>query len=179
MPRFALLVSLVVVVLGGAVLLARPLAVAQEATPSTLPAMASHPVTGTWTLINKAAGGSTYPSVAVFHPDGTYEEVLPWGSPLLGVWQSTGERTAVVTQVVNSLVDDQLTQGQGRASLEVDATGKTLTWHGVFVNRSGDGQLASVDEVFSIGTRLEAGPMLSLEELEATPLPSLVATPVP
>jgi hypothetical protein len=165
--------------LGSAVHFSRPVAVAQEATPSALTAMATHPVTGTWTLVNTAADSRLYPSVAVFHPDGTYLEVLPWGSPLLGVWQPTGERTAVVTQVVNSLVDDQLVQGQGRATVEVDATGLRLTWHGVFVSRFATGQLESVDEVFSLGTRLVAGPMVSLETLQATPAPSLAATPVP
>ena len=34
-------------------------------------------------------------------------------------------------------------------------------------------------KVFSIGTRLTAGPMLTLPALEATPQPFLAATPVP
>ena len=76
--------------LGGAAHLARPLAAAQEATPAALADLATHPVTGTWTLVNKTADGSPYPSVAVFHPDGTYMEVLPWGSPLLGVGSPRG-----------------------------------------------------------------------------------------
>jgi hypothetical protein len=178
-PRFAFLVPIVVMVLGSTVLLARPPAVAQEATPSALAAMANHPVTGTWQLVNKAADSSVYPSVAVFHADGTYLEVLPWGSPLLGVWQPTGERTAEVTQVVNYLADDRLVQGHGRAALEVDATGQTMTWHGVFVGRFPNGQIESVDEVFSIGTRLEAEQMVPLQTLQATPIPFPAATPEP
>jgi hypothetical protein len=89
----------------------------------------------------------------------------------------SAERTAEVTQVVNYLVDEQLVQGQGRATLEVDATGTTLTWHGVFVGRFQNGRIDSVDEVASIGTRLVAEPMVSLETLQATPVPSLAATP--
>jgi hypothetical protein len=179
LSRLALVLSLIVMIVGSAVLLSRPPAVAQEATPSGTATMATHPVTGAWTLVNKAADSSPYPSVAVFHPDGTYHEVLPWGSPLLGVWQPTGERTAVVTQVVNSLVNDQLVQGHGRAAVEVDATGMTLTWHGVFVSRFPNGQIESADEVFSVGTRLEPAPMVPLQTLEATPVPFLAATPVP
>jgi hypothetical protein len=179
MSRFALVLSFVVMILGSAVLLSRPPAVAQEATPSALAAVATHPVTGAWTLVNKAADSSVYPSVAVFHPDGTYLEVLPWGSPLLGVWQPTGERTAVVTQVVNYLVDDRLVQGHGRAEVEVDATGQTMTWHGVFVGRFPNGQIDSADEVFSIGTRLEAEQMVPLQTLQATPIPFPAATPEP
>jgi hypothetical protein len=115
----------------------------------------------------------------VFHPDGTYQEVLPWGQPLLGVWQPTGAHTAVVTQVVTALVNDRLVLGQGRAVVEVDTTGQTLTWHGIFVNRFGNGTLESADEVFSRGARLAAEPMLSLPALAATPQPFPAATPIP
>jgi len=179
MARFALVVSLVVaVMLGSAASRSWPTARAQEATPAAMPSLATHPVTGTWTLVTTTRDGTVYPSVAVFHPDGTYLEVLPWGSPLLGVWEPTGARTAVVTQVVTALVNDRLVLGQGRAVVEVDATGRTLTWHGLFVNRFANGSLESVNDVVSLGTRLTAAPMLPLPALEATPQPFPMATPV-
>jgi hypothetical protein len=180
MARFALLGSVLVLALFGVALLAHPSAGAQEATPTStaVTGMATHPLVGTWTLLTTTRDGTVYPSVAVFHSDGSYLEVLPWGSPLLGVWAPTGAHTAVVTQVVTALANDRLVLGQGRAVVEVDATGTTLTWHGVFVNRFTNGSLESVDEVVSLGTRLTAAPMLSLPALEATPQPFPMATPV-
>jgi hypothetical protein len=47
---------------------------------------------------------------------------LAWGAVLMGAWTPTGERTAVVTLVLNELQDDQLWQGQGRVTAEVDET---------------------------------------------------------
>lgn len=179
MVRFALLLSLVVIVPGSALLHPRPSAGAQEATPAAMLSLATHPVVGTWTLLTTTADGTVYPSVAVFHPDGTYLEVLPWGSPLLGVWAPSGARSAVVTQVVTALVKDRLLLGQGRAEVEVAATGTTLTWHGVFVNQFANGTLESGDAVVSRGTRLVAAPMLSLPALAATPRPFPAATPGP
>lgn len=180
MARVGLLLSLVVaVMLGSAAARSWPRAGAQEATPAALPALATHPVVGTWTLVNTTADGTVYPSVAVFHPDGAYLEVLPWGAPLLGVWAPTGAGTAVVTQVVNTLVNDRLLLGQGRAVVAVDATGTTLTWHGVFVNQFANGTLESGDAVVSRGTRLTAEPMLALAALAATPRPFPAATPGP
>jgi len=52
MPRFSILLSVVVVVLlGSAVVLSRPSALAQEATPTGMATRATHPVVGTWDRI--------------------------------------------------------------------------------------------------------------------------------
>jgi hypothetical protein len=125
-------------------------------------------------------GEDAFPSVAIFHADGTYTEILPWGTLLMGVWQPTGERTANLTQVLNEIIEDQLEQGQGRAKLEVDETGNTMTWKGIFLIRHQDGSVVLADEgSTSIGTRLEAGPMVSLDTLATTPVPFGAATPTP
>src|SRR5919106_767284 len=51
MRRFSMLLSVVVVVLlGSAVVLSRPAASAQEATPTGMAATSTHPVVGTWEL---------------------------------------------------------------------------------------------------------------------------------
>lgn len=144
--------------------------------------MASHPVVGGWTWVN-GEGEDAVPSVAQFHPDGTYIEVMPWGAVPLAVWEPTGANSATVTQVVNYLDDDgELVQGQGRATVEYDATTDTITWRGTFLSRYQDGRAdiaVDVDEPgnVSIGTRLVPQSMASLEELMDTPLPLGAATP--
>jgi hypothetical protein len=179
MHRFSVLLSVVVVLLSSSVVLSQPPAAAQQATPASTAATATHPLAGTWTIVTDL-GEDTFPSVAIFHADGTYTEVLPWGPVLMGAWAPTGERTAVVTLVLNELQDDKLWQGQGRATAEVDETGNTMIWEGIFVGRFQDGTIEFTDEgAPSTGTRLQAGPMISLEDLIATPVPLGAGTPVP
>jgi hypothetical protein len=177
MGRFSVLLSVVVLLLSSAVIFSRPPAAAQEATPASMAATATHPLAGAWTIVTDL-GEDTFPSVAIFHADGTYTEVLPWGQVLLGAWQPTGERTAVMTMIFNYLVDEELVEGQGRATLEVDETGNTLSVESVGVGRFRDGRIDFTDEGFpTTGTRLEAGPMLSLDELIAMTEPPGAATP--
>src|SRR5829696_10201129 len=178
MRRFSMLLSVVfVVLLSGAVTLSRLPAAAQEATPTGMADFASHPVVGAWQIVT---GVGTFPSVAIFHADGTYTEVLPWGIVILGAWQPTGERTATLTQIFNFLTDDdRLVQGQGRYMLEVDQTGNTLlSYEGSSVARAQDGSIDFAEEgPPTTGTRVEAGPMLSLDELIALTEPPGAATP--
>jgi hypothetical protein len=183
MRRLSMLLSIVAVVfLSSVVTLSRPPAAAQEATPAqVVPATADHPLVGTWAIVTDM-GEDTFPSVANFNADGAYTEVLPWGQLILGAWQPTGERTAVLTQIFNFVTDDdQLVQGQGRYLLEVDQTGATiLSYEGSSVARAPDGSIDFAEEgPPTTGTRVEAGPMLSLDELIAlTELPG-AATPEP
>lgn len=158
--------------------ISRPPATAQEATPaSALPATADHPLVGTWAIVT-GIGENTFPSVANFNADGTYTEVLPWGQLILGAWQPTGERTAVLTQIFNYLVDDELVHGQGRGTVEVDETGNTMNFETVSVGRFRDGRIDFSDEgTPTTATRLEAGPMLTLDELIALTEPPDAATP--
>jgi hypothetical protein len=68
--------------------------------------------------------------------------------------------------------------GQGRATLEVDEMGNTLTVESVGVGRFRDGRIDFTDPgPPTTGTRLEAGPMLSLDELIALTEPPGGATP--
>jgi hypothetical protein len=143
--------------------------------------MVTHPVTGTWTWAN-GEGAEALPSIATFHPDGSYIEVLPWGAVIIGVWQPTGENTAVVTQVINALDPtedgEKLMQGQGRATVEVDETGNTMIWEGLFLGRYQDESIAFENDLeTSIGTRLLPQPMATLDELKLTPVPIGAATP--
>src|SRR5919106_136194 len=133
MRRFAMLLSVVVVVLlGSAVVLSRPSASAQEATPTGMAATSTHPVVGTWELTGELAG-NTFPILAMFHADGTYQELYPWGAVFFGVWKPTGERTAEGTIVAYEYVDDRLLRGEGRWTAEVDETGNAIDTNGPFV----------------------------------------------
>ena len=56
----------------------------------------------------------TFPSLAMFHADGTYIEDFPdAGSYSMGVWEPTGERTATVTVYQVYTIDDKLVEGIG------------------------------------------------------------------
>jgi hypothetical protein len=156
----------------------QPPAYAQEATPDTsaMLAMATHPAVGGWQFTNDTGEGFTFPSLGLVHADGTYTEVLPDGGVLTGVWRPTGARTADLTLFSNHLVDDKLVHAEGRFTLDVDATGNTISEVGIFVSRFEDGTIEFAGEVHSPGTRLEVAPMVSLEELVGTPV---AATPTP
>lgn len=175
MRRVIISLTVVVLMLLGVGFTPERGAAAQDATPAT----ADHPLVGTWVIVT-GIGEDTFPSVANFNADGTYTEILPWGIVILGAWQPTGERTAVLTQIFHYVNDyDQLVQGQGRYLLEVDQTGNTiLSYAGNSVGRVPDGSLEFAEAGLpTTGTRVEAGPMLSLQELVAlTELPG-AATP--
>ena len=179
MRRFAVLLSVVVVLLSSAVILSRPSVVAQEATPSGTAAMASHPVVGGWRLTVDLGEGLTSPDLQIFHADGTYTETLPTGSVLFGVWQPTGERTATLTVYENTLMDDRLVQAEGRFTVEVDASGNTLTEKGTFVGLFEDGSVAIAFESPATGTRMEVLPVEPLGTPVFPADPAAVGTPSP
>jgi hypothetical protein len=186
MRRLALLLSaIVVVLLSSAVGLARPPAAAQDATPTGMVAMTTHPVVGTWEMTG-AIDDDTFPFLAIFHADGTYLEIYPWGAIFFGVWKPTGERTAEGTSVGYGLVDDRLERGEGRWTAEVDETGNAIATDGSFVSRFvDDGSIGLAIEGPSPGTRLTVLPVVPLAELvpEGTPVTPAErtdeATPVP
>jgi hypothetical protein len=172
MRRFSILLpALVVVLLGSAVVILRPSAAAQEATPTGMATMAMHPVVGTWELTGEL-GDETFPILVMFHADGTYQELYPWGAIFVGVWKPTGERTVEGLNVGYGLVDDRLERGEGRWTAEVDETGNTVHTDGTFVARFvDDGSITLAVEGPSPGIRLEVLPVLPLSELvpEGTP----------
>ena len=175
MRRFALLLSVVaVVLLGSAVVLSRPPAAAQEATPSGTADLVSHPVVGGWRLTVELGEGMTSPDLQIFHADGTFTEVLPSGDVLVGVWQPTGERTATLTLYENFLMGDRLVLAEGRFTVEVDEGGNTLTEEGTFVGLFEDGSVAVAFESPATGIRMEVLPVEPLETLVGTPV---AATP--
>jgi hypothetical protein len=166
MRRFSLLLSAVtVVLLSSAIVLSHPTAIAQEATPTGMVAMATHPVVGTWEMTTELAG-NTFPFLAIFHADGTYLERYPWGAVFFGVWKPTGERTADGTVVAHEYIDDRLARGEGRFTVEVDATGNAMDTDGTFVNRfTDDGSIDLAVGGPSPGVRLEVLPVVPLSDV--------------
>src|SRR5215212_4994870 len=163
----------------------RPSVFAQEATPTGMATMATHPVVGTWDMTG-AIDDDTFPFLAIFHADGTYLERYPWGAVFFGVWKPTGERTAEGTVVAHEFIDDRLARGEGRFTAEVDETGNAISTDGTFVNRfQDDGSVELAVEGPTPGTRLEVQPVVPLSELvpEGTPvIPAELAgeaTPAP
>jgi hypothetical protein len=177
MRRVSVFLSAAVVVfLSSVVVLSRPPAAAQEATPAGMVDMATHPVVGTWELSSELPDFS-FPLLAIFHADGTYLERYPWGAVFFGVWKPTGERTAEGTVVAHEFIDDRLARGEGRFTVEVDETGNTISTDGTFINRfQDDGSIELAVEGPSPGVRLEVLPVLPLEELTGTPA---AGTPAP
>jgi hypothetical protein len=171
-----LLSAVAVVLLGSAILLTRPPAAAQEASPTPgLIGTAIHPVVGGWQFRNEFAG-ATFPSLGIVHADGTYTEVLPDNGVLVGVWEPTGERTALLTVYSHYLINDKLVNGEGRFILSVDASGTTMTETGTFVGVYENGDIDVAAEGRTTGTRLAVLPMAPLgtpvippDMTEATP----------
>jgi hypothetical protein len=158
MRRLAALVSVFIVLAGLLAFASSNPADAQDAT------MANHPVVGGWKFVNESftGDGESFPSVGIFHADGTYTEVLPWGAVLVGVWEPTGERTANLLFLVNDIIDDKIVQGEGRTTIEVDETGNSMSLIGNFISLYEDGTVDMAVESPSTGTRLKALPMVPL-----------------
>jgi hypothetical protein len=141
---------------------------AQDASPTGMAATTAHPVVGVWDSTG-GLEGETFPFLAIFHADGTYMEIYPWGTILMGVWRPTGERTAEATAVTYELIDDRMARGEARFTAEVDQTGNTLYTDGTFVSRFEDGSINLAAGGPSPGTRLSVLPVLPLETLTGTP----------
>jgi hypothetical protein len=172
MRRFIVSLSVVVVLLLGVVATLGRGATAQEATPDTaaMMAMATHPIVGEWRNINELGEGIVFPSLAIYHADGTFIEDYPDESSYsMGVWEPTGERTATVTVYQVYVIDDKLANGEGRWTAEVDETGNELRTAGTFVGTFEDGSIdIAVEWSADDGppaTRLGVLPVVPLSEL--------------
>ena len=168
-----------VVLLSSAVVLSRPPAAAQEATPPGMAAMATHPVVGAWRLTIDLGGVATIPAHGLFHADGTYSQQFADGSGLIGVWRPTGERTADLTLYTLDLVGDKLAQGEARLTVEVDETGQAMTFTGTFVSLFEDGSIDMAVEAPATATRLEVLPLVPLGTPVLPPDMAAAGTPTP
>ncbi len=162
MRRLALLLSVFVVLVGWLAHVRDDVATAQEAMPS-------HPVVGMWRVTNELGEGNVFPSLAMFHADGTYIEDYPDAmSYSMGLWEPTGERTAAVTVYQVYVIDDRLVNAEGRWSVEVNEAGDALRTAGLFVGTFEDGSIDIAvewaDEEFT-ATRLGVLPVVPLADL--------------
>jgi len=179
MRRLVALVSVVVVLLSSAVVLSRPSVIAQDATSTAMAAMATHPVVGAWRWTIDVGGVATVPALATFHADGTYTQLLPDQSGLIGVWRSTGERTADLTLYSLYLVDDQLVNGEVRLTVEVDESGNTMTSTGTYVGLFEDGSIDIAVEAPATASRLDVLPVEPLGTPVLPPDMAEAGTPTP
>jgi hypothetical protein len=138
--------------------------VAQSGTPGAGTDLALHPIVGLWQFdasLDPALG--PLPTFELFHGDGTYTS---WGGPdagtTLGLWRSTGERTAEVLRIAT---ETDAFPGTGpqpgtvtvRVDAEVNADGTRLTYGvGSFEVRDvvGTVQYASEEMHFPPSTRV-------------------------
>jgi hypothetical protein len=152
---------------------------AGQAAESVAPPI-THPLVGVWRLRNASfvGDGGSFPSVAIFHPVGSYIEIMPWGAVLMGAWKPTGERTADLLFLANDILDDRLVQGEGRTLIEVDASGDRISLLGNFVSHYEDGTLDMAVEAPATGSRLDVLPMVNLDATVA-PADLAPATPMP
>lgn len=156
-PRILSLAALLVGLFLTAALLVAPMhgATAAQATPVT----ASSPLVGAWELQTQAGNPSNPPSVAVFHPDGTYYESDANGSDGAGTWQMTGPNTAILTIVFHGTDEkgNYVALIKVRATVTIDASGNSFTapYTLEFVTPGGKstGQLGPVT---ATGTRIMA-----------------------
>ena len=98
MRRMPVLLSVVAVVLLGAVAAGRSTlgSSSQDATPAA--ALAGHPNVGAWRLTDPAFPDDP-PTLVHFHADGTYLQAEADGPVGEGSWEATGERAVAVTFV--------------------------------------------------------------------------------
>lgn len=170
-PRPLSLVALLVGLLLTAALLLAPAHGAAQATP----AMATHPLVGAWELQTQVNNPSNPPSVAVFHPDGTYYESDADGSDGAGTWQPTGPNTANLTIIFHGTDEkgNYVAKIKVRAAVTVDASGNSFTAPYTLEFISPDGKsTGQLGPVTATGTRIMA-------EAPGTPVGTVPAGGVP
>jgi hypothetical protein len=174
MHRFSSALSVVALVLFGLVAPMSRGVSAQEATPS---AMATHPIIGAWSFVDPLVPDNR--NYGVFHADGTYTGISPYGGPGIGVWRPTGERSLELTIILFDLDPDPSVFAMGTA---INTNAFTVSEDGMSFSGPYSVQGIAPDgtEVFAFrdpaaqweGTRLEVQPMLPIGISDAgTPTP--------
>lgn len=150
MSRRAALVGFGASGLGFAVATTRS-AAAQEATPTTT---AAHPLVGTW--IVQFEDPAAHPAIAVWAADGSFIDA---GNGLAGVWEATGERTALHTWVFFPPDNSGYVVVSG--TITVDETGDAWTQPYSSMVVTPDGTVVNTESGTVRGTRLR--PLLENE----------------
>jgi hypothetical protein len=141
-------------------------AAAQDAT-------AAHPLVGAWRFANDPNDPANV-ALGAFHPDGTFVEVLGDIGSGIGAWRATGDRTAEATSIKLDTDPDRNHSVPGTVtdywSLEVDASGTTLTAAKTFAMRHPAETVGLQGSYTATATRIEveAAPPLGTP-ITATP----------
>jgi hypothetical protein len=143
-----------------------------DATPGT---QGQHPIVGTWQWDNNPDSAEPFSGIsyAIFHADGSYIEFFPPVGVGIGTWEATGANTVNLTIVFQDIDDDPHVVEPGtsryRISIEVDATGNTLTATGDLETRDASGTVIVAAPFTGTATRV------TVEAPGATGIPA--ATP--
>jgi hypothetical protein len=146
-----IIASIVVVLLALAALAHGPLAIAQNATPG---ASAANPIVGTW-IINDPTGT---PSITAFTADGIVIDTETSGGTGVGSWTATGADTAAFTMVIPLTGAGQAGIVVIRATVHVDASGKTLTAPYTYTVTGNTGAVLASGKGQVTGTRVPVEP---------------------
>lgn len=145
---------------------------AQDATPATALDRAQHPIVGAWKWTNDPS--DPHPeSFAIFHPDGTYIEVIGIETGI-GVWQPAGPERVDLTAYFQDLDSTTVEVEPGRttvqATIELDTTGTaaTVTYRLVKYTFLGY-RLADEQHLTGTLTRLGMTPLPAPEQATPTP----------
>ena len=128
MRSIRVLVVLFVFVAASAVVLASRPAGAQDGTP---PAMSTHPLVGAWVLDGDVDDPVNPPELVVFTADGLYLGSDVFGKNTVGVWESTGARSAAFTlafPVSGAEASGALVQVRGTVEVAGDGQGFTAPY---------------------------------------------------
>jgi hypothetical protein len=102
---------------------------AQVATPTTAPVpMADHPIIGVWQLDNDLQNPGINLSYAIISQDGSYTEHDVHPRVINGTWRPTGERTAAVIFIIQSLIP-QGPLDAGETPTAYSLTPEYEVWH--------------------------------------------------
>ena len=168
--RRVLLLLLVAASLRGGAFHATRTASAQTAiprvtSPSGQPAATQHPIVGAWRLDYDPAHPDTRIAYAIFHADGTYEEVSNGAGTAVGVWEATGERSVAVTYIAQDVAGDPSDPGERTVRLRADVrpSGNVITATFAFVARTSHGTKLDHGGPFAAqGTRITIAPLSPL-----------------
>ena len=166
MHRFTVSLALAIVVLLGLVATVAQSTDAQEATPdtTTMMAMTTHPLVGTWRWDNDPAVLDD-DSYGIFTTGGSYLEVTRPDNAGVGVgaWTPTGERTAdVITVFIDADASEAFAPGTGTflMSVTVDASGDAVTATADLQVRDPDGTVTFEGAGWTFtGTRVSVAPL--------------------
>lgn len=175
MRRQFLLILSIVILLGTLLIGGSGLAAQDAASPD----YSDHPIVGSWIVDSDPEDPENFLEMGTFISDGTMLDSAPDGLTGHGVWEPTGESTAIVNFL---LIFDDGSSMTIRATVEVAPDGQSFTspYTLEFFEPDGTGS-GEIGPGTAVGTRMElqepGTPVASFEEFFGTPAATPDATP--